>query len=77
MNRLVRMIVAIVLVEGLLAGLWWYLLQPDPATGRIAYDPVTGPAKLGEIMGTAMGAALGFAIFLHVIGTVAARKKAS
>ena len=74
MSRLVRMLIAIVLVEGALAYLWWYLLQPDE-TGRTNFVNADGPAQVGQIMGTAMGAVLGFAIFLYFVASAADRKR--
>lgn len=78
MSRLVRLILAIALVESMLAGLWWYMLQPDPMTGRTNFiDPAAGPAEVSQMMGTAMGVVLGAAIFLFIVASAADRRKAA
>lgn len=76
MSRLARLIVGLVVVEGALAYLWWQMLQPD-VTGRTHFIDANGPVEVGRTMGMAMGAILGFAVFLFIIGTAADRKKAA
>jgi hypothetical protein len=77
MSRKIRLLIAIVLVEGGLAGLWWYMLQPDPATGRTNFINADGPAQVSQTMGTAMGVVLGFAVFLYFIASAADRRRAA
>jgi hypothetical protein len=74
MSRRVRLLLGIVLVESMLAGLW-YMLQPDER-GRTQFLSPDGPAEVGRIMGTAMGAMLGLAIFLYFIASAADRRRA-
>lgn len=76
MSRRVRLLLGIVLVEPMLAGLWWYMLQPDER-GRTQFLSPDGPAEVGRIMGTAMGAMLGLAIFLYFIASAADRRSAA
>lgn len=76
MPRTIRLVLGIVLIESMLAGLWWSMLQPDE-TGRTHFIDASGPAQTGEIMGTAMGVVLGFAIFLFFIASAADRKRAA
>jgi hypothetical protein len=74
MPRVVRLLIGIIVVEGALGWLWWHLLQPD-ATGRTHFLNADGPAEVSRIMGGAMGAVLGFALFLFFIASAADRRR--
>ena len=72
MSKVKRTIIAIVMVELLLGGIWYYLIglgasQPD----RAHADYQT---TLGSTMGMAMGAFLGFGILLLFIAAKRDRK---
>lgn len=58
-----RTIFAIIIVEALLAGIWFYLAR----MGQAQPDRVTPDFQetLGSTMGMAMGALLGFGILLY------------
>jgi hypothetical protein len=65
MSRKARTLIAIVLVELILAGIWFYLAQ----LGRGHPQRVTGGYQetLGSTMGAAMGAFLGLGLLLFLI----------
>jgi hypothetical protein len=65
MSKRKRTLIAILLVELLLAGIWFYLAnmgasQPDRVTADFQ-------STLGSTMGTAMGAFLGLGLVLYLI----------
>lgn len=70
MTRAKRTILALVLLELLLAGLWYYLARAPgagPDTARV----------LGETMGTAMGVILGLSPVLYLLARSNDRKAAA
>jgi hypothetical protein len=70
MTRAKRTILALVLVELLLAGLWYYLARAPgagPDTARV----------LGETMGLAMGVVLGLSPLLYLLARSNDRKAAA
>jgi hypothetical protein len=70
MTRAKRTILALVLLELLLACLWYYLARSPgagPDTARV----------LGQTMGTAMGVVLGLAPFLYLFARSNDRKAAA
>jgi hypothetical protein len=70
MTRVKRTILALVLLELFLAGLWYYL----------AGSPGAGPDTarvLGETMGTAMGVVLGLSPLLYLLARSNDRKAAA
>ena len=70
MTRAKRTILALVLLELFLAGLWYYLARAPgagPDTGRV----------LGETMGTAMGVILGLSPLLYLLARSNDRKTAA
>jgi hypothetical protein len=70
MSRVKRTILALVLLELFLAGLWYYLASSrgaGPDTGRV----------LGETMGTAMGVVLGLSPLLYLLARSNDRKAAA
>ena len=76
MSRLIRLIVGLTIVEGTLAYLWWQMLQPD-VLGRTHFINADGPVEVSRIMGGAMGAIAGFAIFSYFVFGAARKKKAA
>lgn len=75
MSRKKRVIVAFLLVEALLAGLWYWLhlqrsLQGSrPGSIQVSHDAATLQAQqmIGSTMGLAMGAVAGFFVLLFFI----------
>ena len=70
MTRAKRTILAVIVIELLLAGLWYYLARSPgagPDTGRV----------LGETMGTAMGVILGLSPLLYLLARSNDRKAAA
>ena len=70
MTRAKRTIVALIVLELLLAGLWYYLARAPgagPDTARV----------LGETMGTAMGVILGLSPLLYLLARSNDRKAAA
>lgn len=76
MNRIVRLVVGLTIIEGALAYLWWRLLQPD-VIGRTHFIDASGPVEVSRTMGMAMGGVLGFGLFLFFVFGAAQRKKAA
>lgn len=74
MSKKVRLILAMVIIEGALAGLWWYLAR----YGMANPDRVTGDFQtvVGQTMGTAMGGLLGLGLILFVAAARSDRKAA-
>ncbi|HYI40909.1 MAG TPA: hypothetical protein VE053_11385 [Allosphingosinicella sp.] len=69
MTRVKRTMLALVLVELLLAGLWYYLASAPgagPESGRV----------IGQTMGTAMGVVLGLSPVLYLLARSNDRKAA-
>jgi hypothetical protein len=74
MTRVKRTILAVVLLELILAGLWWYLAD------RAATSPNSSPdaaRTIGETMGTVMGAVLGLSPLLYLMARSNDRKAAA
>jgi hypothetical protein len=70
MTRTKRTILALVLLELLLAGLWYYLASApggNPESGRV----------IGQTMGTVMGAVLGLSPLLYLLARSNDRKAAA
>ena len=74
MSKKARLILAMVIIEGALAGIWWYLARYGAANP----DRVTGDfqAVVGQTMGTAMGGLLGLGLILFVVAARNDRKAA-
>ncbi len=70
MTRTKRTLLALILLELFLAGLWYYLAG-SPGAG-----PDT-PRVLGQTMGTAMGAVLGISPLLYLLARSNDRKAAA
>ena len=65
MSRKARTLIAIVLVELILAGIWFYLARAGAAhPERVTPD---FQRTLGSTMGAAMGAFLGFGLLLFLM----------
>jgi hypothetical protein len=58
MSYRLRTVIAIVVIELLLAGLWVWLLLPDEM-GRYNWSTPDGPVRVSEAMGAVMGVILG------------------
>ena len=74
MSRKARLVLVLVIVEALLAGLWWYLARfglDNPE--RVTADFQT---VLGQTMGMAMGGLLGIGLLLLLVAARADRKAA-
>ena len=71
MSRAKRTILALVLIELLLAGLWFYLAAM--ASGSSGASPDSGRV-IGQTMGTAMGVVAGLAPFLYLFARSNDRK---
>jgi hypothetical protein len=70
MTRVKRTILALVLLELILAGLWYYLATAPgagPESGRV----------IGQTMGTAMGVVLGLSPLLYLLARSNDRKAAA
>ncbi len=72
MSRKARVILAIIFVEFLLAGLWYYLTIAA-VTGHAKPE---APRVIGETMGMAMGGFFGLGIILFILAAKADREKA-
>ena len=74
MSKKARLILAMVIIEGALAGIWWYLAR----YGMANPDRVTADfqAVVGQTMGTAMGGLLGLGLILFVAAARSDRKAA-
>lgn len=74
MTRAKRTILALVLIELILAGLWFYL------AGMASSSPGASPDSgrvIGETMGTVMGVLLGLSPFLYLLARSNDRKAAA
>jgi hypothetical protein len=74
MTRAKRTILALVLLELILAGLWLYLA--DMAAGSPGASPDAGRV-IGRTMGTVMGVVLGLAPLLYLLARSNDRKAAA
>ncbi len=74
MTRTRRTILAVVLLELILAGLWWYLA--DMAATSPASSPDSGRV-IGQTMGTVMGVVLGLSPLLYLLARSNDRKAAA
>lgn len=65
MSRKTRLVIALGVVELVLGGIWFWL----SGYGAANPDKVTGDfqATIGQVMGGAMGAVLGFGVLLYFI----------
>ncbi|MGX5850479.1 hypothetical protein ACWGTO_25690 [Mesorhizobium sp. PL10] len=74
MSKKARLILAMVIIEGALAGIWWYLAR----YGMANPDRVTADFQgvVGQTMGTAMGGLLGLGVILFVAAARSDRKAA-
>ena len=74
MSKKVRLILAMVIIEGALAGIWWYLAR----YGMANPDRVTADFQgvVGQTMGMAMGGLLGLGLILFVVAARNDRKAA-
>lgn len=72
MSKKARVILAIVILEALLAGIWWYLAR----FGMANPDRVTPDfqAVVGQTMGMAMGGLLGLGVVLFFVAARNDRK---
>jgi hypothetical protein len=73
MNRKLRVVIAFVIIEGGLAGLWWYLAR----YGMENPDRVTPDFQqtVGQTMGAAMGAFAGLCVLMFFVAARNDRKK--
>ncbi|MFB9978423.1 hypothetical protein ACFSQQ_17815 [Mesorhizobium kowhaii] len=74
MSKKVRLILAMVIIEAVLAGIWWYLARfgianPDRVTADFQ-------AVVGQTMGMAMGGLLGLGFILFFVAARNDRKAA-
>jgi hypothetical protein len=74
MSKKARVILAMVIIEGALAGIWWYLASYGAANP----DRVTADFQgvVGQTMGMAMGGLLGLGLILFVVAARNDRKAA-
>jgi hypothetical protein len=74
MSKKARLILAMVIIEAALAGLWWYLAR----FGMANPDRVTADFQqvVGQTLGTAMGALLGLGVLLFFVAARNDRKAA-
>ncbi|MGX9147433.1 hypothetical protein [Mesorhizobium sp. 128a] len=74
MSKKTRLILVVVIIEAVLAGIWWYLAR----FGMANPDRVTADfqAVVGQTMGTAMGGLLGLGVILFVAAARSDRKAA-
>lgn len=74
MSKKARLILAMVIIEGALAGIWWYLAR----YGMANPDRVTADFQgvVGQTMGMAMGGLLGLGLILFVVAARNDRKAA-
>jgi hypothetical protein len=73
MSKKARTVIAVVLVELILGGIWFYLA----ATGAAHPERVTPDFQrtLGSTMGTVMGAFLGFGLLLFLMAAKRDRER--
>ncbi|RUW58755.1 hypothetical protein [Mesorhizobium sp. M7A.F.Ca.US.008.03.1.1] len=74
MSKKARLILAMVIIEAFLAGIWWYLAR----YGMANPDRVTADfqAVVGRTMGMAMGGLLGIGFILFLVAARNDRKDA-
>jgi len=74
MSKKTRLIVTMVIIEAVLAGIWWYLAR----FGTTNPDRVTPDfqAVVGQTMGMAMGGLLGIGFILFLVAARNDRKAA-
>ncbi|WP_095087172.1 hypothetical protein [Mesorhizobium sophorae] len=74
MSKKARLILAMVIIEAVLAGIWWYLAR----FGMANPDRVTADfqAVIGQTMGMAMGGLLGLGFILFFVAARNDRKAA-
>ena len=74
MSKKARLILAMVIIEAVLAGIWWYLAR----FGMANPDRVTSDfqAVVGQTMGMAMGGLLGIGLILFLVAARNDRKAA-
>jgi hypothetical protein len=74
MSKKTRLILAMVIIEAVLAGIWWYLAR----FGMANPDRVTADfqAVVGQTMGMAMGGLLGLGFILFFVAARNDRKVA-
>ena len=74
MSKKTRLILAMVIIEGVLAGIWWYLAS----YGMANPDRVTADFQsvVGQTMGMAMGGLLGLGFILFFVAASNDRKAA-
>ena len=74
MSRKARLLIVFVIVEALLAGIWWYLAR----YGMANPDRVTADfqAVVGQTMGMAMGGLVGIGFILFFVAANNDRKAA-
>ncbi|WP_136620216.1 MULTISPECIES: hypothetical protein [Mesorhizobium] len=74
MSKKARLILAMVVIEVFLAGIWWYLAR----YGMANPDRVTSDfqAVVGQTMGMAMGGLLGIGLILFLVAARNDRKDA-
>lgn len=72
MSRKARVLIAFVIIEAFLAGIWWYLAR----YGMANPDRVTSDfqAVVGQTMGMAMGGLLGIGVVLFLVAARNDRK---
>ena len=72
MSKKMRLVLALVILEAALAGLWWYLAR----FGAANPDRVTADFQqtLGQTMGMAMGGLLGLGLLLFFVAARNDRK---
>jgi hypothetical protein len=66
-----RVAIGIGFLELMLGGIWYYLAHDMAASGNSSPE---SQRELGQMMGGAMGAVLGFAIFLSLVRLFKERK---
>ena len=74
MTRAKRTILVLVLLEILLAGLWWYLSDMAASSPNSSPDSAR---TIGQTMGTVMGVVLGLSPLLYLLARSNDRKAAA
>jgi len=74
MTRTKRTILALILLELLLAGLWYYLANMAASSPGSSPDSAR---EIGRTMGTVMGVVLGLSPFLYLLARSNDRKAAA
>ncbi|HEX8483257.1 MAG TPA: hypothetical protein VF650_15275 [Allosphingosinicella sp.] len=74
MSRTKRTILALVLIELILAGLWWYLADMAATSPNSSPDSA---GTIGRTMGTVMGVVLGLSPLLYLLARSNDRKAAA